>query len=446
MIRRALRARFLLPIASLGITTWIVWWSVVNGRREQRLHRGLFLGAAPLVGRNEKDGWDWRFNWSLIGAGALALVVVVACWRDWWTVLRLRWVIIASALGATAFAVLLGLTDGLDGLTHGAADKSEYLANLAKTPPAGEFVRRFLRDLNGYSVHVRGHPPGFVLVLKLLDNIGLRGVWPVVTLSIGGCGVLTAAVLLTVRTIAGDEWMRRAAPFLIVAPYSIWMVTSGDSVFTAIGAVGVLAAAEGLRRTGRIALLLGLASGLLLGFLLFLTYLGAIYLLLPTVIVVVAVISHRRGAIPAIVGAVIAGLAVLIGFRLAGFWWFDGVDNTRQQYLLGTAQFRKWSYFRFGNIGAALIVIGPVGVIGLATLRNRRLWLLIGAACAGLLISHFSQYTKAEVERIWLLFYPWIAIAAAGLFVARRKWLMPTMVAAQAVFAILLQAALVSKW
>ncbi len=123
-----------------------------------------------------------------------------------------------------------------------------------------------------------------------------------------------------------------------------------------------------------------------------------------------------------------------------------GSRATKRQYAAGTAQFREWDYFKFGNIGAALFAIGPLTIAGFGTLRNRRMWLLVGAGVAALVASHLSKYTKAEVERIWLLFYPWLVIAAAGLVVQSRRWTTSALVAAQAACAVALQAALVTKW
>ncbi len=440
------RLRRLLPVGLFAAAAWVVWWSVVNGRSHERADVSVFLGAAPLVGRNAKDGWDWRFGWGLIGAMAVATGVCIGCWSGWWWRIRQRWVVAAAAIGAASFAVLLAFTDGLDGLRYGAEHKSEYLATLSTKPPAGEFVRTFVARLDNYSVHVRGHPPGYVLVLKSLHVVGLGGVWPVVMLSVVSAGVVAAAVLVAVRAIAGEEWMRRCAPLLVVAPYAIWMVTSADAFFTAVAALGVAAVAEGVTRPRRQSLWFGLVAGLLLGSLLFLTYLGAIFLTVPAVVVIVAVVQRRRGALITLLGAAVTGMAVVAVFRVAGFWWFDGVTATKRQYAAGTAQFREWGYFKFGNIGAAMFAIGPLTVVGFGTLRNRRMWLLVGGAAAALLASHLSKYTKAEVERIWLLFYPWLVIAAGGLVTRSRRWMTASLVAAQAACAVVLQAALVTKW
>ena len=130
------------------------------------------------------DGWEWRFGWGLVGAGLSALSGHRRLPRGWWWRVRQRWVLVATSLGSMGFRDAAGVDRRRDGLRYGAVHKTEYLANLATAPPAGEFVRTFVDEIDRYSVHVRGHPPGFVLVLKLLDAVGLGGVWPMVVLSI----------------------------------------------------------------------------------------------------------------------------------------------------------------------------------------------------------------------------------------------------------------------
>ncbi len=446
-----------------AVALWIIWISVRWGRDLQRSTPEVLLGAAPLVGRKSRDGWDWRFAWSLVGAGAIAFALSVSCWRGWWFQLRLRWVALAAAIGSMAFATLLALTDGADGILYGAEHTTEYVANLPITPPAGEFVRTFTARLHEYSVHIRGHPPGFVLVLELLEWIGIGGGWSTAMLSVLGTGLLAVGVLVVVLQLAGAEWMRRAAPFLVVSPYLIWMITSADAVFTGVAALGIAAIAVGIARRRPVAALLGLAGGVVLGGVMFATYLGAVLLIVPGALVIHGLWRRRPGAVPAAAGALFGGLVVTVAFRLAGFWWLDGASATRDEYWAGTAQFRTWGYFGLANLAAALIALGPTAFAGILRLRDRRMWLVVGAAVTALLVSHLSQYTRGEVERIWLLFYPWIAVAGASLFVPRvvvagesaadngvrfvvRQHRAAIWLAAQAMGAIALQAALVTKW
>ena len=423
-----------------------MWVSVRWGRELQRTSPEIFLGAAPLVGRNFRDGWDWRFGWGLVGAGGLGALTVVAVIRGWFQRARLRVVVVVSSLGAGLFGLLLALTDGTDGVLFGAADDTEYLANLAAAPPAAEFVRTFVDNIDDYTVHVRGHPPGFVLILKFFDSIGLDGAWPVAMISVLSGVALPAGVLVAVWAVAGPHWVRRAAPFLIVAPYAIWMVTSADAFYAALAAWGVALVALGRRAQGTAALGLGLGGGVVLTTLLFMTYGGALFLLLPLAIAVTGWTGRHPGTTPMVFGAVTAALVVTALWDWAGFWWFDGAEAVREEYWQGTAQFRIWNYFIFANLAAALFAIGPASFVGLTQLKDRRLWILVGGGLAALLVADLSQLSKAEVERIWLLFYPWIVLAGATCALSRRRAVWPLAVGVQVVAAVLLQAALVTKW
>jgi hypothetical protein len=448
MLRRRVR-RVSLAVLWCGcwlLAAWTIKSSVERGRVLQRTAPEIYLGAAPLVGRNFRDGWDWRFGWALVGAGVVAALVAAGCVAGWWWRLRLRWVVAISAVGTGVFATLLSLTDGADGLLYSVKHPSEYSAGLDTFAPAGEFLRTFIDRIDGYSVHVRGHPPGFVMLLKAMAAVGLGGAWPEALLSVFATVVLVGAVLVTVHSIAGHEWVRRCAPFLVVAPYAIWMITSADAVYTAMGAVGIALAAVGVHRHGRPAVLFGLSSGLVLGLLLFMTYLAAVAILVP-VVVVAAGLRHRDAGTWRVAGGAAAGAAVVTAaFFLAGFWWFEGMARTRIEYWDGSAQFRVWSYFGLANVAAALFALGPVTVAGLLHIRDRRMWLLVGAGVAALVVSHLSQFTRGEVERIWLLFYPWIALAAGTLAPPLRRWTPAALVVLQAGCAITLQAALVTKW
>jgi hypothetical protein len=424
----------------------VVAVSVVWGRSLQREAPEVFLGAAPLVGRDFADGWDWRASWSLVVAAGIAIALIAAVRTRWWWHARLRWIGAATSAASAGFAVALAAVDGRDGILYGAVHPTEYAANLPLMPPAGEFLRTFVERIDDYSVHVRGHPPGFPLLLQALDGVGLGGGWAVASLSIVATAALPAAVLVAVRTVADDEWARRAAPVLVVAPYALWMVTSADAVFAAVGAGGVAATALAMRADGRSAVAWGALAGGLLGLLLFLTYGGATYLLVPLTLVVAGLRRDGRRVAPPVGAAVTAGGLVTVVFAFAGFWWFAGAAETRLQYWAGTAQFRTWTYFALANLAVALIALGPLTYAGLLHLRDRRVWLLTGGALAALLVSHVSQYSKAEVERIWLLFFPFIAVAGAALVRRDRPGRTATWLGAQAACAIALQAALVSKW
>jgi hypothetical protein len=127
---------------------------------------------------------------------------------------------------------------------------------------------------------------------------------------------------------------------------------------------------------------------------------------------------------------------------IAGFWWIEGLQVTGNAYWSGVAGQRPAGYVTLlGNPAALALAAGPAVVVGLAhvlTTADRRARLLPGAMLAAVIGANLSQMSRGEVERIWLPFVPWLALAAPG---DRRGWL-----AAQAGLALLLQAALLSAW
>jgi hypothetical protein len=64
-------------------------------------------------------------------------------------------------------------------------------------------------------------------------------------------------------------------------------------------------------------------------------------------------------------------------------------------------------------------------------------WTAIAVAC-------LSEYSKGEVERIWLLVFPWITIAAGGWWTTTNR--LRLAIAVQAALTLFLELALVTKW
>ena len=346
--------------------------SVRLGRSLQDDQPEVFLGAAPLVGQDPLDGWDWRFGWGLVGAAAVASLLMWCVWTGRWSTWPMRVVLAVTSATAGAFAVLLALTDGRRGLLRGADHETEYLANLDIAPGPRAFVRDFVADIQQYSVHVRGHPPGFVLLLQLLDSVDLTGAWPVVGVSLVGTIALPLAVLSAVRTIGDDDWARRVAPFLAVSPYALWMMTSADALFAACGALSIAACLRAVGADGRVAFVWGAVSGSA-------ARRAAVHDVWRGDVLVGTRGADDRGMAPARCGARPGrrrrhrcGRLVTGVFAAFGFWWLDGARETRRQYWAGTAQFRPFGYFLIANLAVALIAIGPVGFGGLLALWRRR--------------------------------------------------------------------------
>jgi hypothetical protein len=168
-----------------------------------------------------------------------------------------------------------------------------------------------------------------------------------------------------------------------------------------------------------------------------LTYGGAAMVAFP-------VLVHLRRRRPVAAALVLVGVVVvLVGTAVGtGFWWPDGLEATRDAYHEGVAGDRPSPYFALaGNPGALAFAVGPAVVVGLvlAIRRWREAASLLPLVGLGVVAAvDASLLSKGEVERIWLPFVPWLALAAPG---HRRAWL-----AVQAILALVLQAWLRSKW
>lgn len=388
----------------------------------------MHLNAAPLYGQ-----WSPRLGPGLALAAVLAALIV---WKvDVFDRLPWKTLLAACAAGAAIWGVGLALVDGRAGLTMGITGPHEHLAILDTMPGAEEFVRTFVERIADYNVHVRGHPPGVQVGVLWLHRLGFATPAALATILIGAGASSVIGVLIAAREVAGEYAARRAAPFLVLAPAAIWMVTSVDALYAALGtwAVALLVLATGQvgpRRVG-----FALAGGTVLAAGLF-----ASYGFVPIGLIPIAVALKRRRFDVLAIGAVPV-VAALAAFAAAGFWWVDGLAATRQEYALGISGVRPYGYFIVANLAVAAIAVGPAAVAGLERARRNALWPLVGAAAAAILVADLSGLSKGEVERIWLPFFPWLALSAAIAADRPRRWL-----AAQAVVVISMQSTILFPW
>ncbi len=409
-------------VALVGVA--LRWGSVaISGR-------GLAVNAAPLVGH-----WVWRPQAALVVPALIAVLVVR--WGPQ-AATRLRWspLVVVTGLSAIAWTTALAASDGWDALTAPLTTRHEYEPFAAGIGDAGEFLRTFVERLNGSPIHVQGHPPGAPLVPWALDAVGLSGAGWFAALVVAGWGVAVGAVLVAARAVAGEAVARRAAPALVLLPAAIWAGTSADALFAAVLTVGATVVVSGRSSPTR-ARMAAFGGGMALGLGLLLTYGGLAVVGIPA-----AVLLVRRRPLSAALLAVGVLVVFVTTAVVSGFWWLDGLHATRLAYLDGVAAERPGRYFALvGNPAALALAVGPATVVGLAWALRR--WrdaasLLPLAGLAVVVAVDASMLSKGEVERIWLPFVPWLALAAPG---DRRVWL-----AAQAGVALVLQAWLRSKW
>ncbi|WP_313896151.1 hypothetical protein [Streptomyces sp. YIM 98790] len=443
---------------------------------------GLLFAVAAVVGHAINGDEKLHMRWPPLlahyephlGPGTVAapLVAVVVAVHGPALAARLPWrrLLLAGWAASLAWIIALALVNGWrTGVTSRLAKRSEYLTDVDEVTGLGVFLSTFtdrilLGSENNWTVHVAGHPPGALLTFAGLDRIGLGGAtWAAWFVLLTGAS-LVPAVLVTVRALGrGREperelWARRAAPFLVLAPAAVWLGVSADAYFAAVAAWALALLA--LAATGRVRVpwAAALGSGLLFGWLLYLSY-GMVLMAVPALAVLLLAGNWRP------LPWVLAGmLAVAALFTAGGFWWFDGYFTLYERYYQGAARERPYAYFIWANVAVQTLTLGLAGAAalrraGAALVRERPgrpVWrvpgtwrkprgvvlVLVAAAVAAALLADLSGMSKAETERIWLPFTVWMLLAAALLPRRSVRWWL----AAQAAVAITVDHLFFTGW
>jgi hypothetical protein len=425
------RSRLLAALGWVAIVAVALAWGtwVVAGS-------GVALRAAPLYGR-----WRWHPGLGLVPAAAVGGLVSVWGPAAAHRVAR-RWLPAAAGLAAAGWTLALAAADGWSAVTAPLTTRHEYEPFAARVDGLGELLRHVAERSGGLPVHVQGHPPGPLVLAWLLDRAGLGGAGWLGALCIAGWGTAVAAALVALRALAGDRTARRAAPALAVLPAAVWAGTSLDALFAGLAGAGLalatLAAVRG--SAGR-----ALGAGIVLGVALLFSYGAALMVAAAAIVMALApravpTVRHGRRLLAPLAAGVLLPLG--LARMLAGFSWIEGLQATGHAYWSGVGRQRPAGYLALvGNPAALALATGPAVVAGLAALpraAHRSAALLPGAVLGAVVLANLSQMSRGEVERIWLPFVPWLALAAPG---DRRRWL-----AAQAGLALLLQTTLVSAW
>ncbi len=393
----------------------------------------LLSGAQPLMGPLGVH----------VGPATAACVVfgVAAAWWLPGVMARLRWpkMLVTAAAVTAVWSVLLALVPGVhDGLIKPIIARDSYLSDVHAWHGAllAHFIDRIPVGAPGqWATHVGGHPPGALLSFWALDRVGLGAPGFAAALCIAGGAAAVPAVLVSVRVLAGDGPARALAPYLCLLPIAVWIAVSPDAYFAGIAGWGVALLAIAGNHRGWRGAIPALAGGLLLGWALLLSY--GLVLIAP---VAVAVVLVQRRFWPLVVAALPVAL-VVAGFAWGGFWWWHGLRVTEQRVHDGRAGARPYGYFVLADAAVAVIALGPAVIAGATRIRRPLGW-IVGAAATAVALAAVSGLARGEVERIWLPFYPWLAVAAAGL-IGRRPggWL-----GAQIGVAIVVQTVIVGHW
>ncbi len=400
-------------------------------------------GIPPLHGL-----WDPK----LFGVGTLpAVVLALAGWRYGERLAeRLSWprLLLLAYAAALAWLVSLALVEGLDGIARAIGDDDEYLPTARAVDDVGALLDGYIDRIpldaeDNWPTHVAGHPPLMLLFFVGLVRIGLGGDLAAGAVVTTVAASLPLAVLATLRALGSEDVARRAAPFLVLTPAAVFLAVSADAVIATAAAWGLACLALAATSERRAALVgWSVLAGLLLGSCVLMSY-GMPLLGLLAVAVLLAARSWRPLPI-----AALAALALVLLFARLGFAWWDAFPVLRERYWAGLAKDRPASYWWWGNLAALFVAAGPLVGAGLAHLvalgrqAPRAPLLLVGAAALSIAAADASGMSKAEVERIWLPFVPWLLVSCALL---PDRWRRPGL-AVQLVAALLVQQLFFTSW
>ncbi|MGO4342565.1 hypothetical protein [Phycicoccus sp. Soil748] len=437
--------------AGAGVATALFAVAVVVARLPGvDVHAGL---AAPMLAT-----WGPR-----VGLGSVPVLVLVwwsATARPWGWVLRLSWsrLMVVAWASSAAWMVSLALVDGVDGIGAVLDRPSEYLSSARAVDDVGDLLRSFVSRIpltasDSWPVHVAGHPPGALLFFVALSRIGMGSGPAAGLVVVAVAATVPVAVAVTCRGLGEQARLRPVLPFLVMGPFAVWQAVSADAVFAAAAAWTVaLAAMAGAARRRPVAKAWAGAAGVGLGACAMLSY-G-----LPLMaVVVLAVLAGARGwtrEVARLLGVVAVGVAsVMGGFALAGFAYWDAYPVLHQRYWDGLATARPAAYWLWADVALLAVCAGPV-LFGALALSGHRLldafrhpqrdplMTLVAGAVVAVVLADLSLMSKAEVERIWLPFVPWLLLSTVTL---PARWRRSALVG-QVGLGLLVQSLLVTPW
>jgi methylthioxylose transferase len=292
--------------------------------------------------------------------------------------------------------------------------KNEYLAALpALRHGASWFLDRFAELVPALPAHAAGHPPGLLLTLHWLGLDTPEGASALLI------GVAVLAVPLTyvlARRLLDEDRARVAGLLAAFAPATtLYGVTSADAAFATIGVA-----------TAILLLARPIAGAAALAFASFFSY--ALLAIGAWAVLIRGRDGWRlAGTCAVAVVAFYAGLYAVTGFELP-----SAVEATEEVYGNSVARRRPYEYWLFGSPAAFLAFLG-LPIAWYATKAAAARWPAAVALAAVIVISTVAGFTKAETERIWLMYVPLACVAAAAMIPPRRVTLVLGALALQTV-------------
>ncbi len=389
-------------------------------------HSGTVLGAPhpPFIFR-----WDPRAHPLLLASLLLFAASVALALR----LLRARLSPLgfAAALFAFTLVLRLALAFGRGGtdvwgrvfdLTRSGEARNEYLAGLpALQYGRGVLLDRFAELVPALPVHVAGHPPG---LLVLADLLGLTTPGRLGALCVLA-GALSAPLTYGLgRRLLDERGARVAALLMALAPSVLQFgVTSADALYLTLGLLAawpLVSANRGARIAGALALALGACFA---------------WSLLAVAAWAGLVVLQRDGWRRALELAALCAVAfAAVQGVLAAAWGFDPIGTLRATeavYRVGVASIRPYGFWAFGSPVAFLLTLGlPIAWLAARGLGEGSQ--LARAIFGVLIVAAVVGFTKAETERIWQFFAPFVCLAAATQLRERQVTPVAALLAVQA--------------
>jgi hypothetical protein len=362
-----------------------------------------------------------------VGPGTVPAVLIALLGARYATALAqtLPWrrLLVVSWLAGTTWMLALATVDGRDGIGQILQTPYEYLRTARATTDLHHTLQEYVGRIpysaapDNWPVHIAGHPPGALSFFVLLFRLGLGSglaAGLVVTLI---AATTAAATLVTLRALGAEELARRAAPFLVLGPAALWQCVSADGMFAAVAAWGLAALALATASAGKRRAAWSVVAGLLLGYAVMLSY-G-----LPLLaILALAILFLGRSWRPLLPAAVTAA-GVVLTYAAFGFDYLAALHALHGRYWDGVARHRPAGYWMWGDLAALVCSAGPLlgAAVAVAWARRREasdpavrvVVVLVGAAVTTVLAADASQMSRAEVERIWLPFVPWLLLGCS---------------------------------
>lgn len=428
------------PVLERGVLVvlgLVAIWTIVRGYVEGRQKDAFGTATPPFV-----FGWVPQIDpWAaaavvVLGAGAVLGPHLLAA-RVRPPVVALVLLGLALAAGLTLNAARVG-TYGwyavFDLGPRGSFEAAnEYLPGIPLLQwGIPNYLDRFAETVKSQPVNIAGHPPGPLLLMRA---IGAETAQSLAALCIAGAALCAPLTYAIGRTLVSETAARTAGLVAVFTPVMLLDgVTSFDAVYAAMGAA---AAALLLSRRGWVVALGAVAFAICTVFSWALLGVGAA--------VAIAVLV-RDGWRRALVVAAASGAGFLgINAILAAGWGYDPVGTliaTETVYRNSLAQVRPYHFWVFGSPVAWGVMLGPIVLAAAVRAALRRSPAAI-AILTVVLIAAVAGFTKAETERIWLIFVPLACVAAAPLLTRRR---LPWVLAVLGAQALVLQLLVETVW